>query len=126
MELVGHAVLKGNRVPQLLFATLFRSTGLFEVKLGAKVSAGVTVKTKVAYGCPAHTLWVGQFLYLSHKYLSLVGLSASEAEPASSASFPLRRSGHANTCLLVSQLLAAFSQPSEVVPLRHLLPLKLL
>lgn len=67
MELVGHSVLKGYRVPQLLFATLFRSTGLFELKLGAKFSAGVTVKTKVANGCPADVVWIGQFLYLTHQ-----------------------------------------------------------
>ena len=67
MELVGHSVLEGNRVPQLLFATLFRSAGLFDVNLGAKFSAGVTVKPDVANGCPADSVWVGQFLYLSHK-----------------------------------------------------------
>ena len=68
MELVGHSVLKGNRVPQLIFATLFRSTGLSEIHLGAKLSGhGVAVLSVILNNYLLFTGGIGQFFYLSHK-----------------------------------------------------------
>ena len=57
-------MLERDRVLQLIFATLFRSTGLFVIKLSIQ---GVTVKCMISDEYPTFIVWIGQFLYLSHK-----------------------------------------------------------